>query len=231
VLRFEGIQARYGSLEVLRGIDLVVPEGKTVAMIGANGAGKTTLLRVAAGLLKPAGGRVFLNGRDITGDRAHARAGAGLCLVPDDRGIFPGLTVRENIAMFLGGRDTDRASDLAASRFPVLGDRLDQAAGTMSGGEQQILALTRAFVTRPSIVLADELSMGLAPVVVDRIFDALAELHHNGVSLLIVEQYVDRVLDIADWVYLLHKGEVVFVGRPVECRDAGLLDRYFGGAA
>jgi branched-chain amino acid transport system ATP-binding protein len=231
MLRLQDIRARYGGLDVLRGVSLVVPPGATVGLLGANGAGKTTLLRVAAGLMPATGGGVFLAGRRADHDRPHVRAQHGMCLVPDGRGIFPGLTVAENIEMFVGGRMREQAAAEAAELFPVLGERLDQTADTMSGGEQQMLALSRAFLARPSIVLADELSMGLAPVVVDRIFDALAELRARGTAMLVVEQYVDRILHLADYVYVLHKGEMVFAGSAERAHDLPIFEQYLGGAA
>lgn len=232
MLRLEGIHAGYGRVEVLRDVDLVVPDGSVVALLGANGAGKTTLLKVAAGFLRPGRGTVTFAGRRVTQRRPYERARAGLCLLPEGRGIFPRLTVQENMAMQVGGRKVDAAIERATSSFPVLGSRLTQLAGTLSGGEQQMLSVARALVTDPKIVLADELSVGLAPVVVDEIFDvAIASLRSRGCSLLIVEQYVERVLDIADYVYLLHKGSVVFVGEPDQCVGDGLFERYLGGAA
>lgn len=231
MLRLDGIHAGYARVEVLRGVDLVVPANSVVALLGANGAGKTTLLKVAAGFLRPRAGSVTLDGRRVTDRRPYERARGGLCLLPEGRGIFPKLTVRDNIAMHAGGHDVDSAVDRATTSFPVLGQRLSQIAGTLSGGEQQMLSVARALVTEPKVVLADELSVGLAPIVVDAIFDAVANLRARGCSLLIVEQYVERVLEIADYVYLLHKGSVVFVGEPDQCAGDGVFQRYLGGAA
>src|SRR2546423_220989 len=184
MLRLEGIRAGYRRSEVLHGVDLAVPEGAAVGLLGANGAGKSTLLRVAAGLLPATGGTISLGGERIEGVSAHDRARRGLCLIPEGRAIFRQLTVRENLAMQVGGRDVDGAVERVASAFPVLGARLHQTAGTLSGGQQQMLAVARALVTNPRVVLADELSVGLAPVVIDEIFEAVEALRVAGVSLL-----------------------------------------------
>jgi branched-chain amino acid transport system ATP-binding protein len=229
-LELSGVWAGYGRVEVLHGVDLRVPAGSAVALLGANGAGKSTLLRVAAGLVRPSAGAVSLQGTDVTGRPAFRRARAGLCLIPEGRGILRQLSVRENIAMQVGGRGTAEALAAAGRRFPVLAERPAQEAGTLSGGQQQMLALARALVTDPQVILADELSVGLAPVVVDEIFAALAALKAEGRSLLVVEQYVDRALALADYVYILRKGEVAFGGEPAECGQ-GVFDRYLGGVA
>jgi branched-chain amino acid transport system ATP-binding protein len=237
MLRLENIRAGYGRTEVLHGVDLVVPPGSAVALLGANGAGKSTLLKVAAGLLPATTGRVHL-GPDLL-DRlpAHDRARQGICLIPEGRAIFRHLTVRENLAMQVlrsrpaGGRQgVDAAIERAAGAFPVLRDRLDQEAGTLSGGQQQMLAVARALITDPAVVLADELSIGLAPLVVDEIFQAVAALRAAGRSLLLVEQYVDRALAVADYVYILHKGRVAFVGEPAQCRADDVYREYLGSA-
>jgi branched-chain amino acid transport system ATP-binding protein len=230
-LELENVRAGYGSLEVLRGIDLVVPDGAAVALLGANGAGKTTTLRVCAGLLRPSTGVVRLDGRELDGARPSVRTRDGLCLIPEGRAIFRRLTVRQNIAMQVGGRKITSALEKAAAFFPILGQRLDQLAGTLSGGEQQMLAVARALVTDARLVMADELSVGLAPIVVDVIFDAVRSLRSEGRSLLIVEQYIERALDLADYVYVLHKGTLVFVGEPSQARSGDVLRHYLGSEA
>lgn len=231
MLRLEQIQAGYGRVPVLHNVDLAVPDGSTVALLGANGAGKTTLLKVAVGLLRPTSGRVVLDDEVINSSRTFRRARMGLCLIPEGRGIFRQLTVKENIAMFVSGRDLAGAVERATDAFPILGERLGQVAGTLSGGQQQILALTRALLSDARIVLADELSMGLAPVIVDEIFEALDALRRQGRSLLLVEQYVDRALAVAEYVYILHKGRVAFVGEPAQCEDHEIFERYMGSVA
>lgn len=231
-LQFNSVRAGYGQLEALHGVDLSVPTGKVVALIGANGAGKSTLLRVAAGLQPITQGTVFLGGEDITGAPSHHRSRRGLCLIPEGRGIFRQLSVRENLAVFAERGQSDMAVERAASMFSVLGNRLDQLAGTLSGGEQQMLAVARALVSRnANVILADELSVGLAPIIVDEIFGAIDVLRAEHRSLIIVEQYVNRVLAFADYVYILHKGNVVFVGEPAQCEDHGIFERYMGSVA
>jgi branched-chain amino acid transport system ATP-binding protein len=241
-LQFDHVSAGYGRTTVLRDVSLAVPQGKTVALLGANGAGKTTLLRTAAGLVRPTAGEIRIGDQRAEQLPEHARSKLGLCLIPEGHAIFRSLTVRENLAMFSGGghprtpghggRDVDAAVERAAAAFPVLGRRLTQAAGTLSGGEQQMLALTRALVTDPRVILADELSLGLAPIIVDEIFAVVDRLRGEGRSLLIVEQFVGRVLDIADYVYILHKGAVAFVGEPGQCRqDERLFEQYVGSVA
>ena len=227
-LELVGVEAGYGRTPVLRGVDLTVPEGATVALLGANGAGKTTLLRAAAGLLPLTGGTVHLAGRPAP-NGADARARAGLCLVPEGRGIFPRLTVEENVALFAGGRRRrDEAFDRVAAVFPVLAERRRQVTGTLSGGQQQMLAFSRALCADASVILADELSFGLAPIVLDELFEAVAALRADGRSLLVVEQFVDRVLGLADWIYVLDKGTVTFVGEPQQLADGGVFERYLG---
>jgi branched-chain amino acid transport system ATP-binding protein len=229
-LRLERVTAGYGRVEVLHGVDLVIPEGSVVALLGANGAGKSTALRVTAGLLPARSGRIRLDGADVTKVPVHARASRGLCLIPEGRAIFRHLTVRENLEMQVGRRALNGTAERAVETFPRLGERMGQVAGTLSGGEQQMLAVARALVTDPALVMADELSVGLAPVIVDEILSAVESLRAHGVSLLIVEQYVERVLEIADYVYILHKGSVAFVGEPAQCRGS-VFERYMGGAA
>jgi branched-chain amino acid transport system ATP-binding protein len=231
MLRLAGVRAGYRRSEVLHGVDLVVPPGSAVALLGANGAGKSTLLRVAAGLLPSTGGSVWFGEERIDRLSTHERTRRGLCLIPEGRAIFRRLTVRQNLAMQVGGKDVDGAVNRALSAFPMLGDRLGQVAGTLSGGQQQMLAVARALVTDPAVVLADELSVGLAPVVVDEIFEAVAALRTAGRSLLIVEQYVERALAVADYVYILHKGRIAFVGEPAQCKSEDVYRQYLGSVA
>jgi len=228
MLRLEGVRAGYGRTEVLHGVDVVVPPGSAVALLGANGAGKSTLLRVASGLLPAWEGGITLCGDPVEDAPAHHRARRGLCLIPEGRAIFRQLTVRQNLAMHAGGKAVDRAVERSVAAFPVLGQRLHQIAGTLSGGQQQMLAVARALIADPQVVLADELSVGLAPVVVDDIFEAVEVLRREGRSLLLVEQYVNRALAVADYVYILHKGSVVFVGEPAQARSADIFSQYLG---
>jgi len=231
LLEVRGLRAGYGRTEVLRGVDLTVPEGATVVLLGPNGAGKTTLLRTLAGLLPATAGEIRFRGEALRRLSAHRRARRGVCLIPEGRGIFRRLTVRENLVVQADAGGVAAAVDRAAALFPILGQRLDQAAGTLSGGQQQMLALARAFVTGAPLILADELSMGLAPVVVDDIFAALGALRREGRSLLLVEQYVERAVAVADYVYILGKGHIVFAGEPAECTSGAVFARYLEGAA
>jgi branched-chain amino acid transport system ATP-binding protein len=230
MLELRGIRAGYGEHVVLRDVSLTVQPGSVVAVLGPNGAGKTTLLRVASGLLRPAAGAVLLDGEDVTRTRAHARARRGLCHIPEGRGIYPTLTVRENLVLHSRQGEEAVAVDRAIAAFPVLGEKLRQPGGQLSGGQQQMLSLVRAYLTSPRLVLVDEASMGLAPVVVDQIFEFLAEIAASGTALLLVEQYVSRALALASHVYLLNKGGVVFSGRPQDIAD-DLFAAYLGTAA
>jgi len=226
VLSIAGLTARYGSSTVLRDVDLEVRPGEVVALLGPNGAGKTTVMRAAAGLVSASAGTVSLSGVDVTRRKPHQRARAGLCLVPEGRGIFPSLTVRENLRLQGSAGRRKEALDRIVEAFPVLGDRLGVAAGSLSGGQQQMIALGRCLVTNPSVVLLDEVSMGLAPLIIDQIFEALERLARTGVALLLVEQYVTRALSMADSVYVLTRGEVSWNGRPSEISEEEIMRRY-----
>jgi branched-chain amino acid transport system ATP-binding protein len=210
---------------------LRVPDGSVVALLGANGAGKTTLLRVAAGLLRPDDGQLVIDGVDVTGQAPNRLVRHGVCHMPEGRGVFPSLTVRENLVVQAPPGQHSEAIEKAASAFPILGKRLGQVSGTLSGGEQQMLALARAYVQNPKVVLLDEVSMGLAPLIVDEIFEFLTRLAAGGASLLLVEQYVTKALALSDYVYLLQRGEVAFVGEPGELDGEDLFARYLGHSA
>ncbi|HKN91269.1 MAG TPA: ABC transporter ATP-binding protein [Acidimicrobiia bacterium] len=231
LLEVRGLRAGYGRAETIRSVDLAVPSAATVVLLGPNGAGKTTLLKTIAGLVDATGGEVRFQGRALTRAAPHVRARRGICLIPEGRGIFRRLSVRENLVVQADGGAARAAVERAAALFAVLGRRLDQPAGTLSGGEQQMLALARAFVTDAPLILADELSMGLAPVVVDQIFDAIGVLRAEGRSVLLVEQYVERAVAVADYVYILNKGRIVFTGLPAECSTNAVFARYLQGAA
>jgi branched-chain amino acid transport system ATP-binding protein len=228
VLELRNVCAGYGTGKVLQHVDLVVPDGAVVALLGPNGAGKTTLLRAASGLLRPSSGRVFFNGVDVTAATPYELARAGLCHVPEGRGVFPTLTVADNLRLHAPPSVDRRAVELAASVFPRLGQRRSQLAGTLSGGEQQMLALARAYVAQPTTVLLDEVSMGLAPKIVDEIFEYLRRLAAEGRALLVVEQYVARALELADYVYILNRGRIRFAGEPSEVGDETVLESYLG---
>jgi branched-chain amino acid transport system ATP-binding protein len=226
VLGLHGVPARYGAATVLREVDLQVKPGEVVALLGPNGAGKTSLMRTAAGLVPAAAGTVSLSGADVTRRKPHQRVRSGLCLIPEGRGIFPNLTVRENLR--LQGRPDQRKEvlDRIVEAFPILGDRLGAPAGSLSGGQQQMLALGRCLVTNPQVVMLDEVSMGLAPLVIDQIFEALDRLARTGVALLLVEQYVSRALAMADTVYVLTRGRVTWSGVPAEISEEEIMRRY-----
>jgi branched-chain amino acid transport system ATP-binding protein len=230
MLRLTRARAGYGGTTILRDIDITVPPQSVVALLGANGAGKSTLLRAASGVLGLTAGQRLLDGRDVTRHSPHALARLGVCHVPEGRGVFGRLTVRENILMQARQGEGPEALDRAVDAFPRLGERMDQLACTMSGGEQQMLALARTYVQQPRVVLLDEVSMGLAPKVVDEIFLFLQRLAGEGASLLLVEQYVTRALEIADYVYLLRRGAIAFAGEPTELDGEDLFTTYVGAA-
>ena len=227
-LRLSSISAGYGRTAVLRDVSISVPQTEIVALLGPNGAGKTTLLRTASGLLRPTSGTIEIAGKDVTRASPAKRARAGLSLIPEGRGIWRNLTVRENLRLQVPPWLRNDSVAAAIEMFPILGDRLDQAAGTLSGGQQQMVALSRAYLAQPSVVLLDEVSMGLAPKVVDEIFEALRKLADAGVALLLVEQYVTRALAMADRVVLLDRGHVSFSGRPSELDEEAVLRGYLG---
>lgn len=231
MLELNHVHAGYGDHQVLRDVSLWVPRSSVVALLGPNGAGKTTLLRVASGLIKPKTGKFYLDGEDVTGNPTHALARRGVCHVPEGRGIFPSLTVRDNILIHAPAGGFAEAVDKAVSAFPILGKKLRDLAGSLSGGQQQMLALSAAYVAQPAYVLLDEVSMGLAPVVVDEIFDFLGKLAEAGCALLLVEQYVTRALALADYVYLINRGRIEFAGEPGELDTAQLMERYMSSHA
>ncbi|WP_223638766.1 ABC transporter ATP-binding protein [Corallococcus sp. EGB] len=216
LLSVEGIQVRYGAIQALRGVSLTVGRGEMVALIGANGAGKTSTLRAVSGMLKPSAGRITLAGQDITGLKAHQLVPRGMAHAPEGRGIFPNLTVYENLE--LGAylrKDTVQVRqdmDKGFGLFPVLRERQKQLAGTLSGGEQQMLAIARALLSKPQLLLLDEPSLGLAPQVTETIFRTLREVNATGVSVLLVEQNAHLALNAAHYGYVLETGEVVMAG-------------------
>ena len=229
LLELRGIRAAYGEIEVLHGVDLSVPTGSVVALLGPNGAGKSTTVKVIAGLLRPTAGEVRLGGHDVVGASCNELARLGICTIPEGRGIFPNLTVRENLWMATqSGVDLDHVEEVAYARFPRLGERRTQLAGTLSGGEQQMLAMSRALVTDPGLLLLDELSMGLAPLIVRELYEIVAQVAKEGVSILVVEQFARAVLGIADHAAIMLHGEVAKVGTPQEL-ESELSDAYLGG--
>jgi ABC-type branched-subunit amino acid transport system ATPase component/ABC-type branched-subunit amino acid transport system permease subunit len=224
-LRLDGIVAGYGEVEVLHGVDLAVGKGQVVTLLGANGAGKSTLCAVAAGLLEPTSGRVRLGGADVTDEPTFRRARRDLLLAPEARGIFPGLSVDENLGLSLR---SSAEREQAYGRFPLLADRRRQPAGLLSGGEQQMLALAPALVRPPAVFVADEPSLGLAPMASEAVFDALAELRRRGSSLLLVEEKAREALELADVVAVMELGRIVWTG-PRRDADADRLASVYLG--
>lgn len=229
IFELRDIRAGYGPIEVVHGITLVVPAGSVVALLGPNGGGKTTLLNVCAGTLAPSAGEVRFDGKTITHLSADGRARRGICTVPEGRGIFPNLSVRENLLMATQvGVPMDRIEDVTFAQFPQLSFRRKQLAGTLSGGEQQMLALARAFATNPKLVLLDELSLGLAPIVVAELYEKVRELASGGLSILLVEQFARTALPIADAAAVVLQGVIAQQGSPAEMEEA-LSASYLGG--
>lgn len=231
ILAAAGLSGGYGQLQVLRGIELELAEGTVCALLGRNGVGKTTLLRTLAGLLKPRSGRVEFRGTDVTRAGPQERAARGLCFIPEGRAVFRDLTVTENIRQFAPGRVTGEAYERVYSLFPRLAERRRHLASQLSGGEQQMLALARAFLVSPAVVLVDEPSFGLAPKAIDVVFGALAALVADGVTVLLVEQYVERALDIARDVYVMDKGMLSHAGEARTLTAPEVTSRYFGGGS
>ena len=229
VLELTGVRAAYGPIEVLHGVDLAVHSGQVVALLGPNGGGKSTAVKIAAGLMAPTHGDVRYAGRSVTGISAEEAARLGVCTIPEGRGVFANLTVRENLWLATGtGVERNRVEEAAFSRFPVLGDRRNQLAGSMSGGEQQMLALSRALATDPAVLLLDELSMGLAPMIVGQIYETVAQLVAEGISVLVAEQFARTVLPIADVAAVMLNGRITAVGSPADIA-ADLSTAYLGG--
>jgi branched-chain amino acid transport system ATP-binding protein len=222
MLTLNNVHARYGAIVALRGVNLQVQAGELVALIGVNGAGKSTTLATIAGTLRPVQGTVTFEGESLVGKTPERIARRGIALVPEGRDIFPSLTVEENLRLgaFLRKDRAEFAQDLEAmfALFPILGQRLSQPGGTLSGGEQQQLAIARALMAHPKLLMLDEPSLGLAPALVDQIFELVDTLHKRGVTILLVEQNVERSLEIVDRAYLLHTGQVEMAGTPEELR-------------
>jgi branched-chain amino acid transport system ATP-binding protein len=228
ILELRGLHAAYGAIEVLHGLDLVVPPGGIFAVLGPNGAGKSTMLRVIAGLHTASSGSVLLGGRVVNRARPDELARRGLCLVPEGRGIFPNLTVEENLRLIahLGVKVAD-IEQRAYGQFPRLSGRRKQLAGTLSGGEQQMLALARAVATEPALLLVDELSMGLAPKIVEELYELVAVIASQGVTVIAVEQFARTILNISSSAVVMTTGKIVMAGSPTEVESA-LSGLYLG---
>jgi branched-chain amino acid transport system ATP-binding protein len=236
LLEIRDVRVSYGHVEAVRGVSLSVHEGEFAALIGPNGAGKTSLLSALAGLVRPRSGEVRLGGRDVTGLPAHAAVAAGISLVPEGRAILGRMTVEENLR--LAGEVRRPRGEIAGAieeqyrRFPVLGERRDLPAGSLSGGEQQMLALARALVARPRVLLLDEPSMGLSPLLVRQVFEIVQAIHRGGATILLVEQNARLALSTTDRAYVLERGQIVFEGPSRELeQDPRVRSAYLGGDA
>ena len=235
LLQLENVVLNYGKIEALHGLSLSVAEGEVVALIGANGAGKTSTMRAISGVRGLHAGRIVFDGEDITRLRADQRLRKGLCLAPEGRGIFPGMTVNENLEMgAYARRDRDGVMadfERAFGLFPRLLERRKQIAGTMSGGEQQMLAIGRALMSRPRLLLLDEPSMGLAPMLIQQIFDIISEINEQGTTVLVVEQNAKQALSLADRAYVLETGNIVKSGTGADLLgDPSIREAYLGVA-
>ena len=234
ILDLKGLNVRYGAVEAVRGIDLTIKQGEIVALLGANGAGKSSTMNAVVGLEPVAGGQVMFEGRDITQQTAEASARSGLTLSPEGRRVFGTLSVEDNLTMGAYSR-TDAAGiqdakDRVFDLFPILLERRRQYAGTLSGGQQQMLAIGRALMCEPKLLLLDEPSLGLAPMIVEQVFQLIAKLRNQGVTIFLVEQNVAGALKIADRAYLMASGKIVQSGTAAEMRTSGEMTKNFMGA-
>jgi branched-chain amino acid transport system ATP-binding protein len=227
-LSIEGVEVAYGDTVVLRDVTIEIPPRSVVALVGPNGAGKTSLLKAASGLLPLRKGRVLLGGVDISRLEPYQRARLGLCHVPEGRGIYRSLSVKDNLRMQVPGGNAGDTVDRAVSIFQVLGKRLEQLSGTLSGGEQQMLAMSAAYLRQASVIMVDEPSLGLAPIIVDTIFEFLAKVPERGIALLLVDQYVHRALGMAELAYVLRRGELVYQGKADELLASDIFSHYLG---
>jgi ABC-type branched-subunit amino acid transport system ATPase component len=228
-LALQGVTAGYGTINVLEGVDLAVMPGQVYALLGPNGAGKSTTLKVASGQIEPSHGNLMFDGEDVTGTASDTLARRGLCLVPEGRGIFPNLTVLENLRMATySGTSYDEVMARSFERFPRLAERRKQVAGTLSGGEQQMLSMARGLAINPKVLLLDELSMGLAPLIVEELYEVVKRIATDDVSILVVEQFAHEVLGVADVAAIMLHGRIEYRGDPVEV-GAALEAAYLGG--
>ncbi len=231
ILEVVDLHAAYGRIEVLRGVTLSVPRGAVVALLGPNGAGKSTLTKVIAGQMKATSGDMHLGGVNVRGATPDELARVGLCTVPEGRSVFPNLTVQENLRlMSYAGVPAADVLDTAFAYFPRLKERARQMAGTLSGGEQQMLAMSRALASDPALLILDELSMGLAPLIVDELYDTVARIAASGVSILCIEQFARTALRVSDYAAVMTGGRVVATGEPAEILST-MSDIILGGAA
>jgi branched-chain amino acid transport system ATP-binding protein len=227
-LELREVTGGYGQTIVLRDVSVMVPASGVTALLGPNGAGKTTLLKMVSGFLRPSSGSIRMFGDDVTGVAPYRRFQAGLCHVPEGRGVFRSLTVRENLIMQSRKGTEAEAISQACEAFPPLATRLGQVAGTMSGGQQQMLAMAVAYVRSPRLILVDEASLGLAPLIVEQIFGFMEKVAKEGKALLIVDQFASRALALADTAYVLSRGSITYSGSAKELDHAELLSQYMG---
>jgi len=229
MLTVEGLSVYYGEARALRDVDLRIDDGEIVSVVGPNGAGKTTLVNALAGLLRDRVGRIEIDGHDLISPASHQVCDRGVAIVPEGRRIFAGMSVRDNLILGSYRRSVRNGRDARLARihalFPILADRADQRAGTLSGGEQQMLALGRALMSEPRLLLLDEPTLGLAPVIVDVLFEAIGEIHASGVAILLVEQNVRRALAMSDRGYLLSDGTIVRSGPSSELLEDAEVQR------
>lgn len=229
LLEMSGVRAGYGIIDVLHGVNLTVMPGEVFALLGPNGAGKSTTLRVASGQIQPSGGSIRVGGREVNGVQPHDLSRAGVCLIPEGRGVFPNLTVNDNLRMWtFTGTSYKAVAEKAFHYFPRLHERRNQLAGTLSGGEQQMLALSRALSTDPALLMLDDLSMGLAPLIVEHLYERVGELARDGLSILVVEQFAQAVLGVATRAAIMLHGRIEQVGDPAELAALAAA-AYLGG--
>lgn len=225
----DNLTVRHGQLSAVRGVSFSVEKGETLALVGANGAGKTTLLRSLAGAHLPGDGRISLNGADVTAVPSHRRVGLGIALVPEGRRLFAQMTVEENLRLGrMAGRPGDWTVERVLEAFPNLRKRRHAKAGTLSGGEQQATAIGRALMSNPDILLLDEVSLGLSPLVVDRVYESLGGLISSGTTVVLVEQDLSRVLEVADRIICMLEGRIVLSGKASELTRDQITEAYFG---
>ncbi len=234
LLSVENLKVAYGGIQAVKGIDLHIAPGELVALIGSNGAGKTTTLKTLAGLLHPASGQIHYDGKSLHNVAAHQRVAMGISLVPEGRGVFARLTVKENLQMGAYTRSAPHeiSADLArmAELFPRLAERKDQLAGTLSGGEQQMVAMARALMSRPRLLMLDEPSMGLAPLMVQKIFETIRDISALGMSILLVEQNAKLALEVAQRGYVMESGKITLSGAASELLGSDAVQRAYLGA-
>ncbi|MBX9748374.1 MAG: ABC transporter ATP-binding protein [Roseococcus sp.] len=235
ILSVSGLRVSYGRIEALRGVDIQVGQGEFVGIIGSNGAGKTSMLRAVTGVVKPAGGTVSFAGADTTGEPSHRMVARGLAMVPEGRMVFADQSVRDNLVLGAYSRikqdprGVDEDIEKTIAMFPRLGERIDQQAGTLSGGEQQMLAIARGLLSRPRLLIIDELSLGLAPKILDMLFPVLIDLNARGLSILLVEQMASYALAVTHRTYVMENGRVLLEGPSRDlAHDDRVLDAYLG---